>query len=48
MNRGTENKNVFSDDSESARAADFKKNTALDDFPEREEGFLKIPPVFEK
>jgi len=45
MAGGTFSKNVFrADDSDSARLPAEK---AVSQFPEKESGFLKIPPVFE-
>ncbi len=43
---GTENENVLNQDDAAARQSNFNKKRLLDDFPEKEGGFLKIPPVF--
>jgi aspartyl-tRNA(Asn)/glutamyl-tRNA(Gln) amidotransferase subunit C len=46
MDGGTENENVFAED-EKGRKSDFNEERITGDFPEKEGGFLKIPPVFE-
>lgn len=45
MDGGTENENVFAEDKKEERQSGFNKERAVD-FPEKEGGFLKIPPVF--
>ena len=47
LDGGTDNENVFNPDDETARRSDFNKKRLLDEFPEKEGDFLKIPPVFE-
>ena len=47
LDGGTENENIFNPDDEVIRRSDFDKKRLLDEFPEREGDFLKIPPVFE-
>ncbi len=44
MTGGTFSKNVFRDDGESGKVLD--GNFARTQFPEKQNGFLKIPPVF--
>jgi aspartyl-tRNA(Asn)/glutamyl-tRNA(Gln) amidotransferase subunit C len=48
MDGGTENENVLAEDDKFQRKSDFNKERITGDFPESENGFLKIPPVFEK
>ncbi|MDO8557517.1 MAG: Asp-tRNA(Asn)/Glu-tRNA(Gln) amidotransferase subunit GatC [Candidatus Jorgensenbacteria bacterium] len=42
---GTQNRNGFRDDE--LKHSDFKTEKSTEAFPEKEGGFLKIPPVFE-
>lgn len=44
MTGGTDLKNVFRDDEEREST---NRGEGVDAFPEKENGFLKIPPVFE-
>ncbi|MBI4085361.1 MAG: Asp-tRNA(Asn)/Glu-tRNA(Gln) amidotransferase subunit GatC [Candidatus Liptonbacteria bacterium] len=44
MNGGTEAKNEFRNDDD---RTDTDKGNGVEAFPEKENGFLKVPPVFE-
>lgn len=47
MSGGTAKKNVFRDDSESFADGQTSPTQLTGQFPEKKNGFLKVPPVFE-
>ncbi|MEX0690042.1 MAG: Asp-tRNA(Asn)/Glu-tRNA(Gln) amidotransferase subunit GatC, partial [Candidatus Paceibacterota bacterium] len=44
MTGGTDNKNVFREDK--LREGELSKNETVDQFPEKKDGFLRVPPIF--